>query len=180
MKSTVWTGGWLVAAVLVSSWALSSASHQAPPAAMAPAPAVPRDPIHALSADVDSEIDRLVARSWQPAPKVDPSRNPFSSPGPRRRDEAADFPSRVPIETASAAMPVAPPPAPPPAPRLSGIVEAGGTLTAAIVFLDELHFVKKGDVVAGRFRVDGVTADSVDAFDLTLGTNLRLSLYHAT
>jgi len=49
-----------------------------------------------------------------------------------------------------------------------------------ISFHDELHFVKNGDVIAGRYRVDRVSADGVDVFDLTLGTILRLSLQRLT
>ena len=53
-------------------------------------------------------------------------------------------------------------------------------MVAVVSFDDSLHYVKQGDIVAGRYRVDSVSADSVEVFDLTLGTILKLALQSLT
>ena len=52
-----------------------------------------------------------------------------------------------------------------------------GMLTAVISFSGELHYVRLGDLIAGRYRIDAVAMDGVDVFDLAAGTILRLRLH---
>jgi hypothetical protein len=59
-------------------------------------------------------------------------------------------------------------------------VHAGGAATAVISFRETLHYVKQGDVIAGRYRVDAVGTHGVELFDLTTGTISRLSLQTVT
>ena len=40
-----------------------------------------------------------------------------------------------------------------------------------------LDFARKGDVIAGRYRVDAIAVDGADVFDLVLGTISRLKLH---
>jgi hypothetical protein len=52
-----------------------------------------------------------------------------------------------------------------------------GSLTAVISFGGALHYVRHGDLIAGRYRIDAVAMDGVDVFDLVAGTILRLGLH---
>lgn len=179
MRERAFTAGWLVAAAVLSSWAVSSASEQPRAAAAAPAQA-PVEQLPALSIEVETEIARLAARSGTAAAASALQRNPFRFGGrpeaPARVIRAAREPEAVPAAPEAVAS-VATAEA---APQLSGVVEMARTLTAVISFRDELHYVKKGDVVAGRYRVDSVSVDGVNIFDLLVGTILRLSLQSVT
>jgi hypothetical protein len=62
-------------------------------------------------------------------------------------------------------------------PALAGIAELGARgVVAVISYAGQLHYATRGDVIAGRYRVDAIGADGVDVFDLMLGTNSRLLL----
>lgn len=183
MNSRTFTAGWLVSAALLSSWAVSSASDQPRPG-----------PVHAetpraqalpdISVEVDAEIARLTARMAAAVPKAAVVRDPFTfGRGTRHRVDRAAAVSKLSSpsvyvsegETSlreADALPVAAK-----QPTLSGIAElTAGSLTAVISFGGELHYVRKGDVIAGRYRVDAIAMDGADVFDLTLGTISRLKL----
>jgi hypothetical protein len=170
MTPRAFTAGWLVSAALLSSWAVSSAGDQARPG-RAPAPAPGGLPPLAL--ELDAEVARLATRTHDVTPARMPARNPFAF-----TDRRAEQPRTPEPGTAQRPQLVAAAPAdiPAPAPSLSGVADTGGALTAVISFLGDLHFVRKGDVIAERYRVDAVRLDGVDIFDLALGTVLRLSL----
>ena len=174
-----WAAGWLVAAVLCSSWAVSTASDRAPQARVQ-VPDAAAGALPGLSADLDAEIARLTVRSQALAETARPSRNlfEFASPAasPSRRASAAPAPVE-PVAVEIAAAPVA---ALESLPSLSAIAQAGGSLTAVISFRDTLHYVRKGDVIAGRYRVDAVGTHGVELFDLAAGTISRLSLQTVT
>ena len=176
MSSRIQTGGWLVAAVLVSSWALSSASNQN----VGERPVRPQPTAIALpdlSQDLKAHVDRLASHAWQPAVPVDAGRNPFTLAPTAPSRTAEPHASETSVHVSSETAAIDPGTVVPLAPRLSGLADLhGGALTAVISWLDELHYVKKGDVMGARYRVDAVSLDGVELFDLTLGTILRLSL----
>jgi hypothetical protein len=111
-----------------------------------------------------------------------PRRNPFEFAGRTSRVRAPhariDAPA-APIEPRGVDAP-SPAPEVPAAPALSAIATHHGALTAVVSFKETLYYVKKGDLVAGRYRVDAVGVDAVEVFDLTLGTILRLTLQSLT
>lgn len=179
MRERAFTAGWLVAAAVLSSWAVSSASEQPRATAAAPAQA-PVEQLPALSIEVETQIARLAARTGSPAAASALQRDPFRFGGhraaPARMIRAAREPEAVPaapepVESVATAETT---------PQLSGVVDMARTLTAVISFRDELHYVKKGDVIAGRYRVESVSIDGVNIFDLVVGTILRLSLQSVT
>jgi len=178
MTSRAFTAGWLVSAALLSSLAVSSASDQARPAAPGPLQAAAGLP--PASMELDSEIARLAARTGASTLARAPERNPFAFADRRvaeRRVAArrASDPQAAELRTAELRTPL--PPNAVPVPSLAGIADTGaGGLTAVVSLRDVLHYVKYGDVIDGRYRVDMVSFDGVDVFDLTLGTVLRLSL----
>jgi hypothetical protein len=198
MNSRIFTAAWLVSAALLSSWAVSSASdqpHSSAAAAVQPSPAALPD----LALELDAEIARLSTRMPLAATPATPGRDPFrfgarrgmsefpsasagsvtramavsefSSPSvssePRRADLSDPGSSREAVAFPEAAN----------QPRLSGIAEiSAGSLTAVINFAGELHYARKGDVIAGRYRIDAIAFDGADVFDLVLGTISRLKL----
>lgn len=182
MTSRMFTAGWLVSAAVLSSWAVSSAADQARPAVTASRPAAPQA-LPDVSADVEAQVDRLVAFMHAPAPAVPPSRNLFEFEGTRRgaamRPAVAAAHAEGPA-VSEAALEMPAPPVEAAGPVLSAIAEVAGAHTAVISFDETLHYVKLGDVIAGRFRVDAVRVDGVDIFDLTRGTILRLTLLTVT
>ncbi|HUF22739.1 MAG TPA: hypothetical protein VMN81_01335 [Vicinamibacterales bacterium] len=172
MSPRAFTAGWLVSAALLSSWAVSSAADQAaPPRAAATAAGTAGLP--PVSIDLDSEIGRLAARTHAAALARTPARNPFAFADRRAAERRPSEPR--PAEPRPAELPNAVIPAP--VPSLAGIADTGaGGLTAVVSLREMLHYVKTGDVIDGRYRVDSVSFEGVDVFDLTLGTVLRLSL----
>ncbi|HEX6323805.1 MAG TPA: hypothetical protein VFZ36_08775 [Vicinamibacterales bacterium] len=178
MTSRAFTAGWLVSAALLSSLAVSSADDQAAPQRSASS-AVAAPGLPPVSLELDSEIGRLAARTHAAALARTPARNPFAfadrRAAERQASERRTSESRTPeLRTPELRTPELPNFLP--APSLAGIADlGGGALTAVVSLRDVLHYVKKGDVIDGRYRVDAVGFDSVDVFDLTLGTVLRLS-----
>lgn len=191
MNSRFFTAAWLVSAAVLSSWAVSSAADQARPA---PAPRAEAAALPDLSMEIDAEIVRLSTRMPAAATPAVLTRDPFrfkarraiaarkvSSPsanGLAGATAASEFSSpslssegeRSPRE--AVALPIVAN-----QPTLSGVAEiSAGALTAVINLGGELHYARKGDVIASRYRVDAITLDGVDVFDLVLGTISRLKL----
>ena len=174
MTSRAFTAGWLVSAALLSSLAVSSADDQAAPrrAAATDAGAAALPPV---SIELDSEVVRLAARTHAAALARTPARNPFAFADRRVAERRTSEPRTAELRTAEPRTPE--PPNAVPVPSLAGIADTGaGGLTAVVSLREVLHYVKKGDVIDGRYRVVSVSVDGVDVFDLTLGTILRLSL----
>ena len=178
MTAKLISGAWLVAAALLSSWAASSASDDAPRRDI-PAPAAHRSVLPPEAVDAAAQVARLSARTRDYAGETMGSgRNPFTFAGERRRAAPAvavaprgdDNPviaatiASVDVET-------------PAAPTLAAVVEmTRGTPTAVISFGGALHYAARGAMIAERYRVDAIFGDAVDVFDLSLGMNLRLTL----
>jgi hypothetical protein len=175
MNSRTFTAGWLVSAAVLSSWAVSSASEQPRPVSARVEPAHARA-LPVLAVEVDAEIARLTAGIVATAPKTHVVRDPFKFARATHHAPVRAVVAPVPAEPDVAAT--APPEAAKPLlPTLSGVAElTAGTFTAVVSFGGELHYVRKGDVIAGRYRVDSVALDGADIFDLTLGTISRLKL----
>lgn len=178
MKAKGFTAAWLVGAALLASWAVSSASSErrlvTPDAAHAPQ-ALPE-----AARAVEVEVARLSGRGYAPSAVVPAGqRDPFTFAGrytgaPPRAAAASDA-RRDDIVAGD----VGAAPAPPARPVLSlaGVAERGARgIVAVISYAGNLHYVSRGDVIAGRYRVDAIAADGVDVFDLMLGTNSRLML----
>jgi hypothetical protein len=181
MTPRLFTAGWLVSAALLSSWAVSSASDQP---RMVPVQAVTPDPeeLPALSRQVDAEITRLASRTSYIVPTAANARDPFmfarrarrGASGVSRAAAVSELSSPASLSRADALLDVSNVPR---QPTLSGVAEmTPGLFTAVISFGGELHFMRKGDVVAGRYRIDAIALDGVDIFDLVLGTISRLKL----
>lgn len=186
MRPGTFTACWLVSAAILSSWAVSSAADQtavrpAVPVQGAPAalPALPP-----LSSGLEAEISRLAIRSQALAAPATPSRNLFEFAEPAglrtRNPRAVLAAAGIAPEAAPIAALPEPAPAPEAAPSLAGIAHVAGMVTAVVSFGDTLHYVKKGDVIAGRFRVDAVSDQEAELFDLTAGMILRLTLKTVT
>lgn len=173
MTSRTFTAGWLVAAALASSWAVSSASDAARAPQIEP-PAAPQG-LPPLSADLEAEIARLSARMSQPAKDAPPrGRDPFSFGGGRRASIAAREPEPPVMARAPMRVEASPVPA---LPSLSALVElTAGAVTAVISFQGELHYAVEGGIIASRYRVDVIRARGVDVVDLSTGTVLHLTL----
>lgn len=177
---------WLVSAAVLSSWAVSSAADQAAvrqPVSGQEASAA-WSALPPLSSGLAAEISRLAMQSRALAAPAKPSRNLFEFAGPARlptRNPRAVLPA---ADIAPGAAPIdvmpEPEPAPEAAPSLAAIAHVAGMVTAVVSFGDTLHYVKKGDVIAGRFRVDAVSDQEAELFDLTAGMILRLTLKTVT
>lgn len=189
MRERAFTAGWLVAAAVLSSWAVSSAadrtavrqpvSGQGATAVQAIVPALPP-----LSFGLDTEISRLALRSRALAAPAVPLRNlfEFAEPAGLRTRNRRTVPAAADIAPSAAPVDVLPEPAhaPEAAPSLAGIAHVAGMVTAVVSFGNALHYVKKGDVIAGRFRVDAVSDQEAELFDLRAGMILRLTLKTVT
>lgn len=170
------TAAWLVAAALLASWAVSSASNG--PRLTTPAAAdAPRRMPDAAGA-LEAEVARLAGRRRAPTAAVPTwRRDPFTfehrytGTAPR----AAATPGAAHDETVAADIAMALPAVPVLA--LAGVAELGARgVVAVISYAGELHYVSRGDVIAKRYRVDAIAIDGVDVFDVLLGTNSRLVL----
>lgn len=175
MKPQGFTAAWLVAAALLASWAVSSASNERP--GVAPAD-VPRALPQAALA-LEAEVERLAGRRHLPPAAVRAAqRDPFTF-GRRYTGAAprvATMPAVANVEVVAGLAEVPAPPAEP-MPALAGIAElATRGVVAVISYAGDLHYVSRGDVIAGRYRVDAIAAHGVEVFDLLLGTNSRLIL----
>ncbi|MDQ3069769.1 MAG: hypothetical protein M3R55_08585 [Acidobacteriota bacterium] len=181
MSSKSLEAAWLVAAALLSSWAVSSASDQ-PTRSSTSQAAVERpaaDALPAISVELSFETARLAMRlDGRAAPVASSGRDPFTfarrtGARPRAHRAAVAPVASIPSVAPAAVVDVAPAAAP----SLAGLAEiTAGAVTAVISFREELHYVTKGQLVAGRFRVDVIGADSVDLFDIETSTVVRLSL----
>jgi hypothetical protein len=181
MTSRAFTAGWLVSAAVLSSWAVSSASDEPRPSAPAPL-ILAEQPLPDLSLELDAEVSRLASRTVAAAPAASSGRDPFQFVARKapHRSPPVEHVQHVPAAVAPALEP-APPDLPSdpiiPPPSLRGVAEMTGMLTAVISFGGELHYVRHGDLIAGRYRIDAVAMDGVDVFDLAAGTILRLRLH---
>ena len=172
------TAAWLVAAALLASWAVSSASSEqrrAQPAAAQARPALPD-----ASRAVEVEVARLAARRHAPPAAIpEGRRDPFTFgsryTGATPRVAAAPGATRG--EHVAAEIAAAPAPPAEPVLTLAGIAEFGARGAVAVIsYAGDLHYVERGGVIAGRYRVDAIADDAVDVRDLMLGTNSRLIL----
>jgi hypothetical protein len=132
-------------------------------------------PIELRGAALAEEIARLRERLHPVAEPQRPSRNLFQF-----SSRAAAPPSRVdPPPPAISDAPAQQAPAAPPL-KLVGIAEDPGPdgpiRTAIISGLGQMFFVKEGDNIAGRFRVQHLSGEVVELSDLVDSTTLRLAL----
>lgn len=113
-----------------------------------------------------AEIERLHER-LRPTAVPEHNRNLFQFVA----RAAAPLPSVAPA-------PVAPPPPAPVEPpfKLIGIAEDSGSRTAILSSPAQLLLVKDGDLVAPKYRVSGISSDSIELSDTADGSVLRLAL----
>jgi len=168
---------YLVVAVLFAAWLASAAGiSRRPRTVIAPRPAPQAARVEALAADVQSQAVRLRQRlATAPAPQT-PIRNPFSfadRSAPAARVQRRSTP--LPVLEIATPEPVEP------ELTLLGIAEQrtpdGLVRTAMIGGLgNDLFMVVPGQTVAGRYRVMGVGADTVELKDEVTGLTRRLAL----
>lgn len=120
----------------------------------------------ALAAEIERLHDRL-----RPTAAPEHNRNLFQFAAPRT----------VALAPAVATPPSTPAPATEPARveppfKLIGVAEDSGLRTAILSSPSQLVFAKAGDIVAQKYRVAGLTADSVELTDIDDGHVLRLAL----
>ena len=132
-------------------------------------------PVELRGAELAEEIARLRARLHPAVEPQHPARNLFQfssrAAAPSSRvDPPAPASSDVPAQHAPAAPPLA----------LVGLAEDPGpdgpTRTAIISGLGQLFFVKEGDSIAGRFRVQRLSGEAAELTDLADSTIHRLAL----
>ncbi len=171
IRRIAWLG---VTSIAVASW-FSAAST---PDLRTPSPieraSSTRD-LDRSAATMQSEVARLHDRI---APTATPSHARdlfrFAGRAPRPMTGAAQQPVVQEVES-----PIETPPRP--TLQLIGIAEdesADGTVRTAIVAgLGDLYLVKPGDVVAGQYRVERVTADAVQLTDTSTSASTTLTLH---
>jgi hypothetical protein len=164
--------GYGVSALAIASWfASASTSGVRPP--VVPLPALKPTPLDRASAELQSEIARLHERL---APTATPAhaRDLFRFSG-RAPGRVAALTSREPAATIET-----PPVAPRPSLKLIGIAEDAsdeGTIRTAIVSgLGDVFLVKAGEIIAGRYRVEQVSADAALVTDITTASQTTLAL----
>ena len=169
VRRVAWFG---VSALAIATWfaAASTSGVRAPIVSVPPARPTALD---RSSAVLQSEVARLHERI---GPTVGPSRSRdlfrFNVRAPQR-----PAPSSRP---AAAVEPAAPVVALRPALKLIGIAEdtseSGVVRTAIVSGPGELFLVKAGELIAGRFHVDQVSADAVLLTDTTTSDSTTLAL----
>jgi hypothetical protein len=128
-----------------------------------------------LAHDVQAQAERLRTRlAAAPVPQS-PFRNPFAF---TPRAPAAPREHRAPVDNVA---PEPPPPPVEPAIELIGMTTNqapdGPVRTAVISALSgELFLVKQGEMIATRYKVASVAADTVELTDLLTGATRRLTL----
>jgi hypothetical protein len=132
-------------------------------------------PIELQGAALADEIARLRERLHPVAEPQHPARNLFQF-----SSRAAAPSSRVdPAPPAISEPPAERAPAPPPL-KLVGIAEDPGPdgpiRTAIISGMGQIFFVKEGDSIAGRFRVQRLSGEVAELNDLVDSTTYRLAL----
>jgi hypothetical protein len=127
----------------------------------------PPPAIDLRGAALAAEIERLHER-LRPTVAPEHNRNLFQF-APARAAAAS------PILAPPAAPLSQPTPAEPPF-KLIGIAEDSGTRTAILSSPAQLLMVKAGDLVTSKYRVAGISADSIELSDTADGSILRLAL----
>lgn len=131
-------------------------------------------PIELRGAALADEIARLRERLHPVVEPQHPARNLFQF-----SSRAAAPPSRVDPLPAISDAPAQRVPAAPPL-KLIGIAEDPGPdgpiRTAIISGLGQMFFVKEGDSIAGRFRVQHLSGEVAELSDLVDSTTVRLAL----
>ena len=130
-------------------------------------------PVELRGAELAAEIARLHERLHPTTEPQQPSRNLF------KFSRSASPPGVAP-PTLTTAEPAAPArPAPPPL-KLVGIAEDPGpngpVRTAILSGLGQLFFVKEGESLGSRYRVQSLSGEVVELTDLGDSTTLRLAL----
>ena len=132
-------------------------------------------PVELQGAALADEIARLRERLHPVVEPQHPARNLFQfssrAVAPSSRvDRPAPAISAVPVQPAPAAPPL----------TLVGIAEDPGPdgpiRTAIISGLGQMFFVKEGDSIAGRFRVQHLSGEVAELSDLVDSTTFRLAL----
>lgn len=156
--------------ILLAGWLASAAGVVRPFATPFPRRSAEAVQLDAVASSVQSQAARLRHRlAVAPAPSA-PIRNPFAF---------VDAPASPPLVAPSRPVPAAPlalESTPEPDLILLGVAEQGSTRTAMIASGDELLMTTEGQIVAGRYRVGSVTADTIELIDLGTGATRRLSL----
>ena len=168
VRRVAWFG---VSALAIATWFAAASTSGVR------APVVPVQPVRATALDrssavLQSEVARLHERM---SPTVSPSRSRdlfrFNARAPQRA-----APSTRPAD----ALEPAPVVALRPALKLIGIAEdtseSGVVRTAIVSGPGELFLVKAGELIAGRFHVDQVSADAVLLTDTTTSDSTTLAL----
>ncbi|HUR34660.1 MAG TPA: hypothetical protein VM032_12745 [Vicinamibacterales bacterium] len=164
-----------VSALAVASWFAGASTSGVRPPAAPPAPAKPTA-LDRSAAALQSEVARLHERL---APTVAPTRSRDLF---RFNIRAARRPTvSMPAAPAAAAVAAPPPVAPRPALKLIGIAEdvtdAGTVLTAIVSGLGDVFLVKPGELIAGRYRVEAVSADAVQLTETATADSTTLALH---
>jgi hypothetical protein len=133
-------------------------------------------PIELRGAELADEITRLRERLRPVIEPQRPARNlfQFSSRAGAPSSRVDDLPAPAIGEGPAQRVPAAPPL------KLVGLAEDPGpdgpVRTAIISGLGQIFFVKEGDSIAGRFRVQHLSGDVVELSDLADSTIHRLAL----
>jgi hypothetical protein len=113
-----------------------------------------------------AEIERLHER-LRPAATPEHNRNLFQF--------AARAAAPLPVVAPPPVAPLPPPPVELPF-KLIGIAEDSGSRTAILSSPAQLLMVKDGDLVASKYRVSAISADSIELSDTADGSTRRLAL----
>ena len=165
MMNTKRTAFFVVVLAALAAWLAAAATSSVSPirpVATAPAPIDLRG--EALAAEVERLHDRL-----RPTAAPQGNRNLFQF------SLAREPHAPVPAAAAPAPSPVVVAPIEP-AFKLIGIAEDAGIRTAILASPGQLFMVKDGEMVASKFRVTAISADTVELADTADGHVLRLAL----
>jgi hypothetical protein len=172
-RAAAYSGGGLL---LVAWLAYAGVEREPQPVQDAPK-AVETSGTETLASDVQAQAERLKTR-LAAAPTLQPTaRNPFAFTVHER--ETPRERHAPPVETAVA--PEAPPPPVEPAIELVGMATnhtADGLVRTAVIsaLSGELFLVKEGEMIATRYKVASVAADTAELTDLLTGATRRLTL----